>query len=174
MSRTRTQKTEMIKNYEEKIKASKAIYIVEPKGVDANETVDMKKELFDLDASYNVIKNTLFKLAMEKSSMPVPEGIEENPKAVVFAGEKTSEAAKVIANFIKKKKNKMEIVVGLLDGNIITREQVQELADLPSREEMLAKTIATMQAPVSGFVNVLAGNVRSIINVINEIKAQKS
>lgn len=174
MPKTKTQKSDLVKSYREKIKSAKAIYFIDASKIGAIETTEIKQSLYDLDSSYNVIKNRLFNIALEE------EGMKENFKAeigqngAIFASEQgVSEAAKIITNFIKDKE-KSSLKGGMLDGKTISNESIEELASLPSKEVMIARVLATMNAPVSGFVNVLAGNVRSIVNVINAIKDTKT
>lgn len=174
MARSRKQKEELVQEYAKRIKESKAVYIVEPKGLTANQSTEIKKGLFDLDSSFNVVKNTIFKLALEECGMTVPDGITVNQKAIVFSSDQISESAKVISTFIGENKESMEVVGGYLNGEEISAGQIKDLADLPTRDVMLAQVIGTMNAPINGFVNVLAGNVKNIINVVNAIKDQKS
>lgn len=175
MARSKEQKQQLVEDYKEKIKGAKALFVIEPKGLSANESVEIKKALYDLDSSFNVVKNSLFKIALTESEFEVRDEITTNQKAIIFSGEQISESAKVIKEFLSKKENKdkMEFVLGYLDGKLIEGSQIRELADLPSKDVMLAQVLATMKAPISGFVNVLAGNTRNLVNVLNAIKEQK-
>ncbi|MCA9385476.1 50S ribosomal protein L10 [Candidatus Dojkabacteria bacterium] len=174
MARSRKQKEQLVKDYVEKIQSSNAVYILEPKGVTANQSTALKKALYDLDSSYNVVKNSLFKIALDECGLDVDESIIDNQKAVVFSGEEVTESAKIIKTFSKDNKDRLSILGGYLKGKKVGANQVEALADLPPREVVLAQVLGTMNAPISGFVNVLAGNVRGIVNVINAIKDQKS
>lgn len=176
MAKTKAQKADLIKAYAESIKNSKAVYVVEPNKLTANQSTVLKKELFGLGSKFNFIKNTLFVKALEANSITeIPAGIKEGQKAVVFSSDKVSESAKVLKTFLEHKDNKdvIKIVAGYLDNKALSATQINEIADLPSREVMLAKVLGTMNAPISGFVNVLAGNIRNIVTVINAIKEQK-
>jgi large subunit ribosomal protein L10 len=176
MAKTKSQKADLIKIYSDSIKNSKAVYIVEPNKLKANQSTALKKELFGLGSKFNFIKNSLFVRALEENSITdIPEDVKSGQKAVIFSSDKVSESAKVIKTFLEKKENKevIKIVAGYLDMKKLSADQVQAIADLPSREVMLAKVLATMNAPISGFVNVLAGNIRNIVTVINAIKEQK-
>jgi large subunit ribosomal protein L10 len=80
--------------------------------------------------------------------------------------------AKILVDFAKGKE--MKIYGGLLEGKFITAAKVKELAGLPSKLELIALTVRTIQAPISGFVNVLAGNLRGLVNVLKAVKESKS
>ena len=69
---------------------------------------------------------------------------------------------------------KLVILGGILEGAFISRDKVLALAALPGRLELLAKTVGTLQAPISGFVNVLAGNIRGLVNVLQAVKDEKT
>lgn len=173
MARTKDEKKELVKEYAERINDSKAVYIVQPNGISANQSVDIKKRLYDLDSSFNFIKVSLFKKALEENQLPIPAHLSNEAKAVIFTKDQPSEVAKTISEFAKENKDIITILSGYLDGKEISGAQIKHLAELPSKDVMLATVLATMNAPVSGFVNVLAGNIRNIVNVINAIKDKK-
>jgi large subunit ribosomal protein L10 len=176
MARTKAQKAELRKLYVEKINASQAIYILEPTGLTANQAVGIKKKLYDLDSSYSVIKSSIFKIALEEAGKPVPSVLDSIGKSAVFVtGDKISEAAKVINEFASLKENKdvLDIKAGILYDGEISGSQVKALAELPSKEVLIAQVLSTMNAPVTGFVNVLAGTIRNFVNVVNAIKEAK-
>lgn len=177
MAKTKAEKAKTIQAYSDGIKSSKALYIVEPNKLKANQSTSLKKAFYDLGSKFSVIKNTLFIKALEENEFEyIPEEIKHGQKAVVFSSEQVSESAKIIKAFTETKENKdvIKIITGYLDKKNITATQIQEIADLPSKEVMIARVLGTMNAPISGFVNVLAGNIRNIVTVINAIKEQKN
>lgn len=175
MARTKAQKVELKEAYIEKIKSAQAIYLLEPNGLTANQAVDIKKKLYDLGASYSVVKSSIFKIALKEAGKPVPAVLDSIGKSVVFTGEKLSEAAKVINEFTKQKETQdvLSIKGGILFDDEISESQVKALAELPSKEVLIAQVLSTMNAPITGFVNVLAGTIRNMINVVNAIKEAK-
>lgn len=173
MAKSKEQKKTAVSEYRDWVKASKAIYLIQPSAITPNEATKLKKELYAVDSQFNVIKNSLFKLALEEEGLTLDESMFEGPNAAVFASDKMSEAAKILSKFIKDTEKGM-VKGGILDGKFIAREKVEALASLPSREQLLAQVVGTMNAPVSGFVNVLAGTVRSFLYVLNAIQTQKA
>jgi len=173
MAKTKEQKKELVNEYKDKIKNAKALYFIEMKGIGANETSAIKKELYDLDSSFNVVKNRLFQIALEEENLKSSDDTKDGQQAVIFASEEgLTTAAKIISDFIKETE-KAEIKSGILDDQIISREDVIELANLPGRDELIARVVGTMNAPITGFVTVLSGNMRNLVNVINAVKEQK-
>ncbi|MBN1915424.1 50S ribosomal protein L10 [Candidatus Dojkabacteria bacterium] len=174
MAKTKDEKKQSVAEYRDRLRLSKAVYLIEPKGITPNEATELKKALFNLNSQFNVVKNSLFKLALKDEGMDLDEDLLDGPNAAVFTSEQSlSEAAKIISKFIKDSE-KGEIKGGILDGKFVSKDQVEALANLPSREQLLAQVVGTMYAPVSGFVNVLAGNIRSILYVLNAVKEQKA
>ncbi|MBD3279960.1 50S ribosomal protein L10 [Candidatus Dojkabacteria bacterium] len=170
MALTKKNKEDMIDEYSAKIEAAEAVFVVRPKGISPNEASDFKKILNEKDASFNVVKNTLFKIAVEKSDKKITIGDGEN--AVVFTGGDAVDVAKALSDFIKETE-KVEFRMGFAEGQEIDQTQFKTYADLPSREVLLAQLLATMQGPITGFVRVANGNLSGFMNVLNAIKDQK-
>jgi large subunit ribosomal protein L10 len=94
------------------------------------------------------------------------------PTAIAFGVDDPVAPAKVLTENIKKLK-KMSLKAGLVDGKVIDVEGIKALADLPSREELIAKMLGSMNAPISGLANVLSGTIRGLAVALNAIKEQK-
>jgi large subunit ribosomal protein L10 len=147
--------------------------VVKPIGVNPNESVKIKKELFGADSAYNVVKNSLFKIALKNKGLPGGEFFTSGEYAVAFTNDKISEAAKVIAKFVKDTE-KMEIIGGVLDGAVIDASQVKNLSELPSKEVLLGQLLSVINGPLRGLVTVLNGNVRQLTYALNAIKEAKA
>ncbi|MCX6740521.1 MAG: 50S ribosomal protein L10 [Candidatus Parcubacteria bacterium] len=80
--------------------------------------------------------------------------------------------AKIAANFAKDHKA-LKMLGGIMEGNLLNLDQVTVLSKIPSKPELLGQLVRTINAPVSGFVNVLAGNIRGLLNVLNSLKDSK-
>lgn len=172
MAKTKAQKKGMVEELSKKIADAKAIFVIAPKAINPNEAAELKIKLAEIGGEYHVIKNTLFKIALKEAGLAELESLNNGQNAVIFIGENSPEAAKIMQKFIKDSE-KAQFRQGFLDGKKLEGSQINALADLPSREQLIAQVIGTMNAPISGFVNVLAGNVRSVITVIDAIRAQK-
>lgn len=174
MAKSKNQKEELVKSYQQKLKKAKAVYMLKPKGVNPNEATALKKELYTLDSSYNTIKNNLFKIALQQEGLPEMESLESGAHAVLFSGDQVSETAKVITNFIKNAEDKMEIIGGILEGNKISAEQIKSLAELPSKDQLLGQLLSVFNGPIRGFVTVAQGNIREFVYLLNAIKEAKA
>lgn len=96
--------------------------------------------------------------------------------AAVFSYEDEVAPAKIIANFRKDKEkaDKIFFLGGILENKLLSKEEMESLSQLPSKPELYAKLVGSLNAPVSGFVNVLAGNLRGLVGVLKAISEKKA
>ena len=173
MSKTRKQKENSVKDLTDKLNKSKSMVFVDYHGLTVNEVQELKSQGKEQDVDYSVVKNSLFKIALKNSDL---KGIKledfSGPRAVAFGYEDEVAPAKVLHSFAKKHKA-MELIGGVLGDKLLDIKEITSLAKLPSRDELLAKTVGTIKAPITSFVNVLSGNLRNLINVLNAVKDNK-
>ena len=127
---------------------------------------DCRKE----NIGYKVAKKTLLKKVLAEKGYDADLSGEV---AVLFGRQDEVAPAKVIAAFAKTH-DKAKIVGGVLEGQFITADKVKALSRLPSKQELLAKVVGSIASPLSGFVNVLQGNLRGLVYTLNAIKEKKS
>ena len=146
------------------------------RGLTVREVEELRSVLRDEGISYRVTKNTLLRLAAKNS--PALADIDPStfmgPTALAIGFDDEVAAARVIFQYAKTHQA-LEIVGGITgDGQVLTAAQVKSLATLPTREQLLGQVVGTIAAPLTGFVGVMSGNVRSIINVLNALSEAKS
>lgn len=173
MAKSRVKKEELIDRLDQQLKDAKSAVLVDYKGLKVSETEELRKALRAKGADFNVTKNTLVKIALKKHGIEFDEAIFKKPVAIAFAMEDEIAPAKEIDLFAKKHEA-IEILGGILENKMIDGAMVKRLALLPSREELLAKAVGSIAAPLSGMVNVLAGNIRGLVNVLNSYKEKKA
>ncbi len=169
---TKEQKKKLVKDLAEKLKNSKATVFSDFKGLNVKDMTALRAELREKNVDMQVIKKTLLTIAMKDAGVELDATKFEGQIAVAVAHEDEVEAAKIIAKMAKVNEN-LKIVGGLLGKNILTKEEVMALSKLPSKDELLAKLVGTLNAPVSGFVNVLAGNLRGLVQVLKAVGEAK-
>ena len=172
MAKTREKKEVMIASLEEKFAKAKAAVIVDYKGLKVKETEELRKALRQKGVEFNIAKNTLAKIALKKNGIEFDEGIFKKPIAIAFTYADEVAPAKEIDLFAKKHEA-LEILGGILEKKMLDADAVRRLAALPSREELLAKMVGSIASPLSGMVNVLAGNLRGFVQVLNAYKEKK-
>lgn len=173
MAKTKAQKKELLKQYKELLDDSKGIVIVKSKGVNPNEVNSFKKELYDFDSEYHVIKNNIFKIALKDSDLAEEESLNFGEHSVLYFKEDVVSPAKSLKKFIEDTKAdkttfKVEFVSGYLDGARLSKEQVTELADMPSKEQSIAMIMGIIDQAMSSVVNVLEDAPRSFVTIIEQ------
>ena len=167
-------KKAIVAEIKEQLTSAKGAVLTSYKGLNVATDTELRRELRKAGVTYRVIKNTMTRIAAKEAGL---DGIIEHLEgttALAFSKEDAVAPAKVICDFMKK--NKLEdpgiltIKVGLVEGKVISDKEVKALANLPSREELIAKLLGSMNAPIANTVGVLSGVIRNAVYVLNAIK----
>ncbi len=172
MPKTKQQKAQSIESLTGGLKDSKGAVFANFQGLKVSDFEALRKLARAEQVQVQVTKKTLVKRVFEDL------GVIADPKAfqggiVTLAGQDELSAAKIISNFAKIHES-ITIYGGVLEGKFIDASLVKNLASLPTKQQLLSQLVGTLNAPVSGFVNVLAGNLRNLVNVLNNIKEIKA
>lgn len=154
------------------MKNSLATIFVATRGLKVEEDTALRVELRKAGVKFAVRKNTLAELAAKQLGIDGTEDYFKGPTAIATSTESYSEAAKILSKYAAKIEA-MEIKGGIVDGKVITPAEVKNLAEMPSREELIARALGGFNAPISGFVNVLNGNIRGLVVALNAIAEKK-
>lgn len=174
MPKTKLQKQEILRNLVEKSKKAKSIVFTKFDGLGVKENEELRNSLKEENSEYYVAKKTLLDLAFKDKNLEALDvrGF-EGKVAAVFGYDDEVAPAKIVDKFKKTNEEKIHFVGGILDNKFITADEVTALAKLPSKQELYAKIVGSINAPVSGFVNVLAGNLRGLVTVLKAIEEKK-
>lgn len=170
---TRLQKEELVKSLAQKLKDSKAVVFSDFKGLAVKDMTVLRNELREKGIDFKVLKKTLISIALKDAGIEMDLKKMEGQIAIAVSQGDEVEAAKIIAKMTKINEN-LKIAGGILGKKILSKEEVMALSKLPSKEELLAKLVGTLNAPVSGFVNVLAGNIRGLVQVLKAVSESKA
>ncbi len=170
MAKTRQQKQTDLDELLTKIKSSKSVVFSQYRGTTVKDMDKLRNTLRAEGVSTKVYKVTLLNKALSENQIQGSLDFKE-PVIAAFSEEDEVAPARLVKTVGKEVKT-VGILSGVVDGKFANKEQVMALADLPSKLELRAKLVGTINAPVSGFVNVLAGNLRGLINVINAMAAK--
>lgn len=173
MAKTKQVKKELALNYSKRLKESKGIIFVKPSKLSPNETNEFRKGLYDINSQFNIVKNSVFKIALKDSNLPEVESLNGGEHAVLFMGEDIASASKALKKFSddtkdKEGKSKVEIVAAILDGALLTKEQTIELAEMPDKKGSIAMILGILDQALSGVVNVLEDAPRSYVNILEQ------
>lgn len=170
---TKNQKIELVKELTEKIKQAKSTVLVDYKGLPVKELTELKKTLRGVGAEYIVVRKTLLDIALKEAGI---EGANvkglEGQVAISLSNADEVSAAKTIDTFAKTNQN-IKMLGGTLGIQVMNAAEVKALAKTPSKEQLLGQLVGTLNAPISGFVNVLAGNLRGLVQVLKAIEEVK-
>jgi large subunit ribosomal protein L10 len=166
-------KQQVVAEMREKLQRAKAVFLADFRGMNVGKATDLRNELRKAAVEYKVVKNTLLELASRETDKESLSPHYVGPTAVALSYDDPVAAAKVLSRFAKEQQATFKLKAGVLSGKVISVADIQALADLPSREVLLAKLLATMQAPTTNFVGVLAAVPGSFVRLLNAIKTQK-
>ncbi len=167
----KSQKETIIQKLKEKLVNNKVLVVADFRGLSVKDMNDLKKQIREIGGSVQVAKKTLINLALQAEKIDFDTRQFSGPLAFIF-GIAETEVPKKIWSFAKKN-DKIKIEGGLLEGKIISLAEVESLAKMPSKKELLGKLVGTVQGPVRGFVYVLSGTIGSLVNVLKAVEDQK-
>lgn len=174
MAKTRVQKKQALADYQDGLKRAKSVVFVNFDKLKVKEIERLRRQCRAENVGYVVAKKTLMKLALHATGFETinPKAFDKSV-ATVFGFDDEVAPARIVQMFTKDHEA-LKTIGGILEGAYVEKERIVALAMLPSKQELLAKLVGSIQAPVSGFVNVLAGNLRGLLYALNAIKESKS
>lgn len=167
------EKARIVEELKDRFSNSSSSILVDYRGLTVEEVTELRKQFREAGVEYKVYKNTLTEIAVKELGLDELVPYLAGPTAIAFGVNDPVAPAKILTEAIKKLK-KMELKVGLVDSKVvIDANEIKNLAALPSREELIAKLLGTMNAPITGLVTVLNGPIRGLACALNAIKEQK-
>lgn len=166
------EKQAIVAELAEKMRNASAGVLVDYKGITVENDTKLRRELRQAGVEYAVVKNTLTRFAAREVGFDALDEHLNGTSALAISPSDPVAAAKILCEYAKKN-DKFKIKAGFVDGKLITAEEVKALAELPPKEVLIAKVLGGFNAPISGFVNVLNGNIRGLAVALNAIVEQK-
>ncbi len=142
------------------------------RGMTVSDLGSFRVKLREQEAKFRVLKNTLSKRAADGTQLEIVKDHFDGPVGMLYTMSDPVGPAKVISDFAKGSKH-LELKVGVLEGKIISLEEIKVLANLPDRDTMVARVLATCQAPAGNFVRLLSEVPASFVRVLDAVRAQK-
>ncbi|MCQ2373637.1 MAG: 50S ribosomal protein L10 [Phascolarctobacterium sp.] len=172
MAVIRPEKAAKVAELKEIFSSAKCVVLVDFCGLTVAQDTDLRRKMREAGVAYEVNKNTLIRIAAEQAGVEGLAAILEKNTAVASSAEDAVAVAKVICEFAKTNKQ-LVVKAGVLDGKVISADEVKALASLPSKEVLIAKMLGSMNAPISGFVNVLQGTIRNVVYALDAVRKAK-
>jgi len=170
MALTKTQKQKIIDDLKEKIDRQKSVVFADFKGLKVKDLSSLRKEMKKKECELKVAKKTLISSAFKAKKI---EGIDvkklEGEILLGFGYQDEILPFKTLYQFSKDNKN-LKILGGLMGQEFIDKEKANELGQLPSRGELLARLVGSISSPLSGMVNVLQGNIKGLLYILKQAK----
>lgn len=173
MKMRKEHKIELAKKVADEIKSAEGVIITEYKGLKFSEIDAIRSSIKKSGNDFRVIKNTLLKKALQSCEISDFDQYLVQSTALIVVKKDFAAVAKDVKKF-SKDYQPFNVKAGLMESTFLSESEVLKIADLPSREQLLAQALASLNAPVQNFVSVLANIPRSFLNVLTAIKDKKN
>ena len=140
-------KAQQVAEVAEQFKNASSVVVVDYLGITVEEATNLRAELRNAGVQFAVVKNSILSRAAKEAGLEGMDDIFKGPSAVAFSNEDVVAPAKILADFAKKVEA-LEIKAGVVEGKVSSKEEIEALAKLPSREGLLSMLLSVLQAPV--------------------------
>jgi large subunit ribosomal protein L10 len=170
MALTKQQKQKILDDLRDKIARQKAIILVGVTGLKVKDLADLRRRLKNIDANIQIAKKTLAGIALKEKKLDFDKNKLKEETGFVFGFKDKIETAKTVYQFTKENEN-LKILGGYFENQPKDIEEIITFAQLPSREELLAKLVGSLSSPVSNFVYALKYNIKGLVYLLTKVKA---
>ncbi|MGZ5476389.1 MAG: 50S ribosomal protein L10 [Thermoanaerobaculia bacterium] len=167
----REEKAQAVSDYESIGQATNA-FLIDFKGITVPQVTELRRQVRETGSRYVVVKNTLALIAVKDSPLKTLEKQFSGMTAVAYNRTDAVALAKALTKFAKDVPT-VSFKGAMLNGQIVPASQIQNIASLPSRQELVSKLLFLMQSPIRGLITVLNANIRKIAVVLDQIAKQK-
>jgi len=162
----RERKVELLDIYRKQVKSSSALVFTNFRGLSVANLQSLRVRLSETNTGFMVVKNSLLGIALKENGLPSPDSLLSGPNAVAFLGEDIGRGVKSILEWIRVEKVG-EVSGALLGNSVLDAKGAEALADLPSKEQVLAQVLGAINAPASTLARMLTAPSASLVRVIN-------
>lgn len=171
--KTREQKAAEISELTQEIGKASNAFLIDFKGVTVPQVTELRRQVRATNSGYVVVKNTLALIALKDSPIVAMREHFAGPTAIAFNATDAVALAKALTKFAKDVPA-VQFKGAMLNGQVVPAAQIQQIASLPSREELVSKLLFLLQSPMRGLVTVLQANIRNLTVVLDQIGKQRS
>ena len=166
----RPDKVEQVELLKEKLKSARVAVLTDYRGLSVKQLQDLRGRLRGQDVEYRVVKNTLARRAAVEAGHDEFQDLLKGPVAIAFGYGDLSAPARLLGEFSRQTRLRLDIVGGLVEGRVLDAEQVRQTADLPSRDVLLAQLLGTLQSPVAQLVGTIQAPMQQLIGLLEAYK----
>jgi len=167
----REQKAAVIDEVADRIGGSQAIFAIDYRGISVKQAVELRQQLSDAGAHFQVVKNRLTIRAADKAGAEDIKAFLEGPTALTFVAGDPAVAAKALATF-RRQHNLLEFKGGTMEGEVLTIDQIESIARLPARDVLHGQFVGVLASPITGLVRGLASMVGGLASQLQQMADQ--
>jgi len=165
-------KRQMVQEMRERLEEADAIYLTAFEGLTVAEAAELRGELLEAGGQMQVVKNRLFKIAIEGTPFEIVSDLLTGPNAVTYCGEDPIAPLKVLVDFAEDH-GQPPVKVGIVDGERIEGDALERLAKVPPRDQLLAEVVGAFSGPVSDLVFTLGGVVSELVYTLQAVADER-
>jgi large subunit ribosomal protein L10 len=169
----RTEKQSFVEDFRGRLHDSPAIFLTDFSGLDVKSMTALRNELRKSGAEYLVVKNRLVQLALQELDLPDLSEWLTGPTGVVIGHKGPVEAAKAVSDFAKAHDARPAFKVGVLERSVLAPDQIEHLAKLPPREQLLAMLAGALQAPMAALAGVLEAKLQEMVGLLEALQEKR-
>jgi len=167
-------KVEMVEELHGMFSRAKSAVVANYQGIDAEGIAALRVHMRSRSVDFRVVKNTLARRAVKDTSLEVLSEDFKGPISILVGFEDAVAPAKALADFAKSDATKSpEVICGVVDGEKVSPEEVQALAELPSREELISQMLSVFQGPTTNFAGVFSSLLRKLVGTLDAVREKK-
>lgn len=161
-----------VKELSDKLKEAKSFVLADYRGLTVEQDTQLRRAMREAGVEYTVLKNSIIRFAAQENGYDALDEYLKGPTALAISLQDPVAPSKLLSKFAKQY-DKLEIKAGVVEGNVLDLDGIKSIANLPSREELIAKTVGGLSSPLYGIVNVLSANLRGLAVALNAIAEKK-
>lgn len=161
-------KARQVEELAERFSRSTIVITTDYTGLDVGQMTELRRALRERDVEFRVIKNSLALMAADAAGKPEVKEVIDGPTGIAFGYGDATVPARALADYIRATRSPLTIRGAELDGQVLDARQVQQLASLPGKDELVAQLLSRMLSPISGLVYVLNGPIAGLARVLQQ------
>lgn len=174
---TKEKKHEIVAELKDKLQGVKGFYLVDFAGMTVAQSIKFRRQLKEKNIGFKVAKNTLINIALKESGVDftIPDEKFAGASAIMVGYDDATAAAKILRDYLEKEKQeKPALKAAVIEGQYFDGSQLKTVADLPTREDMIAAILGSLNAPASGIVGTINAVMRDVASLIEEVAKKKA
>lgn len=169
----RSDKEAFVADFRERASGALVMYLTDFSGLDVKSMTVLRQTLRDNGAEYVVAKNRLLQIALSETDLPDMASALKGPTGVVFGFDDAVSSAKAVTDFAKTHGDRPVFKLGVLENQLLDAAQIDRLAKLPPKEQLLAELAGALQAPLAALAGALEGKIQEMAGLLDAYKAKK-